>query len=403
MVDAKEKFTCSGCTACANACPAGCIVMKEDEQGFLYPVIDHEKCIQCGLCDTICEKAAAQTEEKKAPAGYGAVAKDTSLQRNSSSGGVFSLLCEEIIASGGVVAGAAFASDYKSVRHELVDRREDLRIFRGAKYLQSELGGIFSSVAQSLQDGRTVLFSGTPCQVDGLKAYIGEGGENLICVDMICHGVPSPLVWKKYCGEIEKKERGHVRSVNFRYKKYSWEKPSVETKTEHEKIIFRTKKEDPYMRLFLSDFTLRPSCYECRHKGINRKSDITIADFWGIDKVLPELASESGNSLVLVHTEKGRELFRKIQDHVNLKETDPVEALKYNGSAVHSSSKPMKLEEFWHLLDGSSVEELADGFAPVSSKTGVKSAITHSAVYKLLKKGKKVNMENGVLIIVETE
>ena len=401
MVDTKEKHTCSGCTACVSACPIGCISMQEDEQGFLYPVIDHERCIKCDACDKVCEKAATRVEVKEAPVGYGAVAKDPSLPRKSSSGGIFSLLCEDILSQGGVVAGASFTSDYKAVRHELVSQSEELSKLRGAKYLQSDLGNTFLAIEECLRSGMKVLFSGTPCQVDGLKAFIGEKSENLICIDMVCHGVPSPMIWRKYCSEIEKKEKGYIRFVNFRHKKYPWEKPSVDTQFKNEKIIFRTKSEDPYMRLFLSDYTLRPSCYQCQHKGVNRKADITIADFWKINRVLPELANDAGNSLVLAHTDKGRDIIQRIWGKMNVKETDPIEAIKYNGSAVRSSSEPQDLDKFWDSQASLSVEKLAFEYAPITSKNGVKSVISHSAVYGLLKKGKKVNMENGILLIIE--
>ena len=398
MVTDKEKNSCTGCTACVNACPKSCICMKPDSQGFLYPHIDLELCIGCGACDRVCELASKNPDSAAVCIGYGAIAKDKELQLCSSSGGVFTLLSSEVLSQGGVVVGVAMSQDNKTALHKLAYNKEDISQFRGAKYLQSNVGESFQQVRDLLKEGKDVLFSGTPCQVDGLKAYIGSNDERLLCIDLVCHGAPSPLVWQKYCGEIEKEYKGNISSVSFRHKKYSWEKPRVEC-ADSSKILYRSKTEDPYMRLFLNDYILRPSCYECTHKGVDRKSDITIADFWGVDGIAPGFSNGAGVSLVTIHTEKGLQYFEKTMDYLEICEVDPLQSYKHNGAALRPAKKPGKMDVFWQDLDEKSIEQLADEYAAVNDS--LKSKIKKSAIYGLIKKNKKVNMENGICFVIK--
>ena len=403
MITDKDRNSCTGCTACVNVCPRKCIAMKSDEKGFLYPCIDMDSCIGCGACDNVCETAGRSADPDMILKGYGAIAKDRDLQIHSSSGGIFTLLSNTVIAEGGVVFGAVMTNDHKSAEHIAVYSGSDIAALRGAKYLQSDLSDCYSRAGELLHDGRTVLFSGTPCEIDGLKAFLGEENDNLLCVDMICHGVPSPQVWKKYCKEVEKKHNGRIKSVNFRLKKYSWEKPRVDHKGEKCKTVFHSKNEDPFMRLFLRDYILRPSCYECTHKGISRKSDITLGDFWGVDKVAPGFSDGAGTSLVIVHTEKGMRYFDKIRGTARIVEVDPVKAVAYNGSAVKSAPKPQKADEFWSVYQDQTVDALANLFSPISSNIKAKELAKHSSVYGLIKKNKKLNMENGIAFEICSE
>lgn len=398
MVTSKERNTCTGCTACVNVCPKNCITMDYDEQGFLYPHIDQRLCIECSACDKVCEQAARSVTQTSGLKGFGAVAKNKELQSKSSSGGVFTLLCDEVLSRQGVVFGVAMADNNRTAEHRAATNEDELSPFRGAKYLQSSMGDCFKRVRGLLDEGKEVLFSGTPCQVDGLKACIKENDDNLLCVDIVCHGVPSPMIWRKYCDEIEGAYRGGISTVNFRHKKYSWEKPHVDC-NENCTVVFRSKTEDPYMRLFLQDYTLRPSCYECQHKGMNRKSDITIADFWGVDKIIPGFSNGAGTSLVIIHTEKGRKYFEAIMDKVQVQETDVKKALEFNGAALRSARKPERLEEFWKELVSSKLEKLADKYAP--GKDELKTKIKQTPLYGFLKKGKKVNMENGICFVID--
>ena len=398
MITDKEKNACTGCTACAKICPKSCITMKYDKQGFLYPFVDQELCINCGACDRVCEQTSSPLAHATLQKGFGAISKDKELQLKSSSGGIFSLLCNEIFLRQGAVVGVAMTGDNKGAVHRVAYNEQEVSAFRGAKYLQSDLGEIFSKIDQLLKDGKEVLFSGTPCQVAGLKACIKENDDNLLCVDMVCHGVPSPMIWKKYCKEVEEVHNGVISAINFRHKKYSWEKPHVDCNNNCT-VIFRSKTEDPYMRLFLQDYTLRPSCYECQHKGLNRKADITIADFWGVDKIIPGFSNGAGTSLVIIHTKKGSKYFEKIKGQIKMQEVELQMALEFNGAALKSAKKPDSLEEFWQDQYSVKTEKLADKYAPVKNELKVK--IKRTPLYGLLKKGKKVNMESGICFVID--
>ncbi len=404
MVDEKEKENCSGCTACISACPTGCIEMRKDGKGFLYPYIHHDHCIQCGLCDKVCEAASLKKDVAALPKGFGAYAKDEKLRLNSSSGGIFTLIADKVLEMNGVIAGASFTKDFRSVRHIIADSKEQIAAFRGAKYLQSNVGNTFRQIKALLENGRKVLFSGTPCQVDGLKAYLKTDYDNLLCIDIICHGVPSPLVWAKYCDEVENKFGGKLTKVNFRYKKYSWEDLDMTVLNNGKKGFYLSKEEDPYMRLFLKNFSLRPSCYNCSHKGINRKSDITVADFWGVNQIAPELSDGKGTSLLLVHTEKGLMYVNAINNAVKAAEVDAGKAVNLNKSAIRSVKKPVKAAEFWKDFENLAIDRLAEKYVPVSTKNQIKQAVRKTKLYGALKKagGSSVNMESGLLFLSDT-
>lgn len=400
MIDTKEKNLCSGCTACVHICPRKCISMKRDAQGFLYPVIDHDLCIECGACDRVCELASHDAVQGAPQRTFGVIANDSELQKNSSSGGVFSLLAGAVLQEKGVVAGAAMAPDQRTANHILIDSPDDLDKLRGAKYVQSDPGDIFPVIGNCLKEGRKVLFSGTPCQVDGLKAFLKEEDENLLCVDMICHGVPSPMIWEKYCDEIEAGEAGRIVSVRFRHKKYPSEKPSFENTQSGDILLYNTKNDDPYMRLFLNDYTLRPSCYSCAHKGLERKADITIADFWGVNKILPGFSNGAGTSLVIVHTQKGMKYLEAAAEQAQIQETDCETALSRNGSALRSAKRPADADAFWQKQSSMTVPGLADMFAPQNKKSALRSAVKKSAVFRLLKGEKNTAVEDGILFII---
>lgn len=403
MVDSKEKSICTGCTACMSACPKNCISMEKDELGFQYPVIDHEVCIECGTCDQVCKNASTRLISSGPPKAFGAIANDLPLRLSSSSGGVFTILAQKIISEGGVAFGAAMSSDFYSVEHICARDSSELEKLRGSKYLQSNMGTQFSEVKKLLQNGTTVMFTGTPCQIAGLRAFLSQDYPNLLCVDFICHGVPSVKIWEKYCHEIELHAHGKISAVSFRHKKYSWERFSTFLETDEREAFFKSKVEDPFLRLFLGNYILRPSCYKCKHKGISRKSDITIADFWGVSDVLPELSDGNGTSLIIVQSEKGMGYIEKVSEKLTIVETDAVEAVNHNKAGIRSAKKPANIEAFWQDVESISVAGLADKYAPISAKRRFKTMAVKSPLYGLLKNlmgGGKVNMINGILIII---
>lgn len=338
MITIKEKAKCSGCYSCINICPKKCIEMREDEEGFEYPVVNKNVCINCNLCEKHCpiENKERNIEE---PIAYAAINKNEEIRRESSSGGMFTLLAEAILDKGGVVYGAAFNDEY-IVEHIKVTQKEDLKLLRGPKYVQSKIGTIYEDVRDSLQNGKWVYFTGTPCQVDGLLTYLGKEDSHLICQDIVCHGVPSPKIWKWYLKQIK---LNNAR-ISFRDKSTGWE--SYSFTINQKKKFTQYASDNLYMRAFVKNLSLRPSCYECQSKGIKRKSDITLGDFWGINKVCPEMQDGKGTSLIFVSSEKGIRLLNEIKDKIELRKVTIADAVKYNPAIIVSSSQPTERTEF---------------------------------------------------------
>ena len=296
MIHIQNKIDCCGCHACAQICPQHCITMQPDAEGFLYPQIDETACIHCNLCEKVCPILQSLEEPKdKTPAAYAAINKDDDIRRQSSSGGVFTLLAEYILAQGGVVFGAAMADDQRSVRHIAVETPEDLAALRGSKYLQSTIGNTYGEAKQALQAGRKVLFTGTPCQIEGLKSFLqGREYPNLYCMDVICHGVPSPLAWQTYVSEQETRAGVPARRTFFRHKKYGWKTFALLLEFSNNKAYECVLSKDAFMQAFLQNACLRPSCHACHFKKLNRVSDITVADYWGVQNQQPDMDDDKG-------------------------------------------------------------------------------------------------------------
>ena len=300
---------CTGCTACARGCPKAAIRMERDREGFSYPVIDPEKCIRCGHCTAICPILHTQ-EQKAVPAAFAAWNRDDKVRKDSTSGGVFTALAEYVLESGGVVYGAAMDGK-QHLRHIACFRKEDLWRLRGAKYVQSDLGDIYREVKEKLRS-RLVLFSGTPCQVDGLYRYLGSRPENLITCDLVCHGVPSPGVWEDMARSIEQRKGKGLQAVRFRNKVTNWKNSHFTTVYDDGTVdtapLFATE----YGRAFGRALFLRPSCHSCAYTNLNRPGDFTLGDFWGLkDDELPE-EQEKGINLLLVNTAHGSHIFDQL-------------------------------------------------------------------------------------------
>lgn len=346
MIEIKNKTQCCGCAACANICPKECISMVADQEGFLYPSVNTVECINCDACVRVCpELNIISSIGEGLPSAYAAYALDESIRQESSSGGVFTVLADYVLKDGGVVFGAAFDDDF-NVRHIFVDKKEDMYKLRGSKYLQSRTENCYILAKKFLNDGKKVLYSGTPCQIVGLHNYLGKDYKNLILVDIICHGVPSPLVWQKYLQSLPQASSGHKpRRISFRHKYYGWKRYSVSIKYDDTEYLCEFGK-DKFMQAFLRDLCLRPSCYECPSKGEERVSDFTIADFWGIQDVMPEMDDDKGTSLVIIHTKKGKTIFNGVVVNIKYKVVDFYSAIKYNESMVKSVSMPMRRNSF---------------------------------------------------------
>lgn len=339
MIEIKDKKGCCGCTACQQICPKRCITMQPDDEGFLYPAVDINACIDCGMCEKVCPELNRNIKTKPL-ATYAAINPDLHVRMKSSSGGIFSMLAEETIEDGGVAYGAAFDRDW-SVRHIKVESSEVLASLRGSKYLQSNLGDIFKDIRTELNSGRRVLFSGTPCQISGLKKFLRKDYPNLTTVDFVCHGVPSPTVWHSYLKESSQNQIAAITDISFRDKKNGWKnyEVSIESKKGDNKTInSETFNRNPYIQAFLANLTLRPSCYDCPVKGCSSRSDITLGDFWGIEHIDPSVDDDRGVSLVMVNTSKGNELIQRLG--IELKDEEYDLAVRYNPSIAKSVNIP---------------------------------------------------------------
>lgn len=372
-----DKQKCSGCHACFNICPKQSITMVADPEGFLYPQIDSEKCIDCGLCKKACPILKDYSGNKGM--AYACMNKNEEIRMESSSGGVFTLIAELVIDRGGVVFGAAF-DDELNVCHLEIKDKLGLERLRGSKYLQSTIGESYKSAKRYLEDGKTVLFSGTPCQISGLKAFLDKEYENLITQDIICHGVPSPAIWQKYLKYLSltrNKKINKEKKPKFREKFQGWYGYSLSVFFEDE--IFRQRSGDNlYMKAFLSNLCLRQSCYTCQSKSLERESDITLADFWGIDKILPDMFDNKGTSLVIVNTKKGQRLFDEVSDKMVYKSVDIDVAVKDNPSAYKSCEKNKKRNSFM-------AEITAQNFDCIVEKYVKKTSVLNRGLNKLKK------------------
>jgi coenzyme F420-reducing hydrogenase beta subunit len=334
---------CTGCHACFSACPTNAISICRDYAGFLYPTINQELCVDCNLCVRICpinKIARSDTNNSALPKAFACINADGLIRYESSSGGAFTAFAEEILSNGGVVFGARFDPEFNVV-HDYTETIEGLSKFRGSKYVESSIGLTLKIAKQFLQEGRLVLFSGTPCQIEGLLSFLGKEYQNLITIDLICHGVPSPMIWAKYIRYRNKQYKSTPERVSFRDKRLGWKLFSLSIEYQNMRKYSKSLNDDLYMQLFLNNVCLRESCYKCKFKVLHRKSDITIADFWGIERKNPELFDNRGTSLLLIHSSKGYELTKLISNKVHLVDMDLGEAISNNMNAIKSAQKPI--------------------------------------------------------------
>lgn len=353
---------CCGCSACENICPQKCINLTENKDGFYYPQIMKADCINCGLCAETCPVNAVdnknKTQKQSDIVAYAAYADDDKLRSKSTSGGIFSLLAEQIIKSDGVVFGAAFSSDRKSVRHIAATNNEELSALRASKYLQSLIGNAYTEAKQYLSTGKKVLFSGTPCQIAGLKRFLHKDYDKLLCVDIICHGVPSPKAWKAYIKDCEKKYQKNIKDACFVDKSSGWHNRSIAINFGDDSVYKKLQKDNPYMKAFINDICLRNSCSDCRFKSSNRDSDITLGDFWGVGNFCPQMDDNKGTSLVILNTQKGKDALEGIKADISCRQIDFIDAV--SGNPAYSQSYPANphRKEFFDGLDSTGFDNL---------------------------------------------
>lgn len=349
MIHIEDKTLCCGCTACASICPEGAIAMVPDALGFMYPEVSTGLCIDCGLCESICPFSNQDTENVPLKI-LAAKNPDSKIRDISSSGGVFTLLAQKTLSEKGVVFGARFDKKWNVV-HDYTETVEGLADFRGSKYVQSDIRDTFRQTRDFLESGRHVLYSGTPCQIAGLKNFLRKEYERLLTVDVICHGVPSPVVWQKYLKETT--PAGYtVTDVNFRSKISGWKKPSMEIRYDEENrhnIYQKIFPDNTYMSAFLSNLSLRPSCFRCPAKSGKSGSDITLGDFWGIEDILPEFDDDRGCSLVFANTGKGQETVNRLAIISSVQSY--ASALEKNINIMLPVRKPVNYGFFMYMLN----------------------------------------------------
>lgn len=361
----QNKWQCCGCAACSLVCPTDCITMRSDDEGFLYPTIDNQKCVNCNKCENICPVLNNNDSDMSfEDEAYASINKNIDARKSSSSGGIFWLLAENILDQNGIVFGAAFNEKFE-VEHTYISNKSDIYKLQGSKYVQSNVGRSYAEAERFLKNGTVVLYTGTPCQIAGLKVYLKKDYENLICQDIICHGVPSPKIWKEYVRYREKKAHSSVRRMSFRHKKYGWKTYSVLLDYSNNTKYVEIMSLDLYMRLFLANLSLRPSCYKCAFKGIKRQADITLADFWGINDINPAMNDNLGTSLVIIHSNRGKNIYEQIQGKILSQKVDLEKCVQYNTAMTESVPQPKNRDAFFDYFKENGVDRHIEKFVHV--------------------------------------
>lgn len=342
----REKKDCSGCSACADACPVDAIRMRPDKEGFLYPVIDESACIHCGKCDKVCGFKAVNNREARyeLPKAFGIKHKVDAVRQSSRSGAAFVAFSDLILEQGGAVYGAAMQDDF-SVSHIRAVTAEQRDRMKTAKYVQSDVTSVYPLVEADLKAGMSVLFSGTPCQVAGLRAMLESkhvDTQCLVCCDLVCHGVPSPMVWKDYLAYVQEIHGGSITAANFRDKSFGWDShcESFTIEGKRKKVVSRD-----YTDLFYDHIMFRPACHNCKFANVNRPGDLTLADFWGIEKNDPSFDDNRGVSLVLVSSSKGKNLLDQAKAYLDWFECELTNCIQ--PTLVKPSAPSPRREQFW--------------------------------------------------------
>lgn len=381
----EKKEDCYGCSACANVCPKMAITMCQDEQGFLYPVIDDKMCVDCGLCQKVCQIGNEKKFIYPAVSECLGVKNQDFIRQKSSSGGIYTAISdlillnsEKIFGGGhknGVCAGVIFDNDYK-VKHVLAHTQMERDLFRGSKYVQSSIENTYKQIVSELRNNVPVLFTGTPCQVAGLRAYLQgtkTSEELLVTNDVVCHGVPSPGVWKDYVDFLQKKYNSKLTEFTFRNKKVGWRGYNISAGFENGKIVGNEKSTKIFTNLFLKDIMLRPSCFYCPYAQMGRCSDITIGDFWGIEKAIPDFSDNQGISMVLLNTQRGEKVFDKVCTTLEIEKCSVNKLTQHN--LYTSTQHGEDYDRFW-------IDYHNGGFIKVAKKYGGYGALSKLRYYK---------------------
>lgn len=383
IICTKEK--CTGCGVCVDVCEKQAIIMKPDRHGFFYPEIIDDICINCSACQRKCPALAEEKNDNYVRSIYAAWNKNKGVRKTSSSGGVFSVLVDHALCQSGVVAGAMWNENYE-VHHTIIDSKKDMFLLRGSKYLQSHTDSIYAKVKECLLAGKKVLFSGTPCQNHALKNYLGKNYDDLITVDVICHGVPSDRVFQRYLNERSENGKREIKQIRFRHKKPYWDWCNVTIDYENGQPYSVSTTEDSYYTLFNIGYSLRPSCSQCKYASQTRIGDITLADFWGfLPKGFKMHRFLLGVSLVMINTPKGESVFDQISQSLVFQKASLEDALLSNKALCAPFAVPHeKSIAFWNDFEaGMSIDQLRDKYAKNTIMKPSGFSLIYERLYKM--------------------
>lgn len=391
MIDIKDKKDCCGCNACGDICSQGAISFKTDEEGFWYPVVDTALCTDCHLCERVCpilnlEKAKKHGQQY--PKVYGGFHKNVTIRFDSTSGGVFSALANHIYKQKGYVSGAVFNDDW-SVSNYISNNKRDLSRLRSSKYVQSNAEGLYREIKKLLVAGEKVLACGSPCQMAALRTYLVKDYENLIIVDFLCRATNSPKAYRKYLDYLEETHGGKIISIKAKNKDHGWRSLARKVVFDNGKVYYGEGHEDHYRRGYHGNYFERPSCYDCKFKGIPRISDITMGDFWGIDKIAPSLDHNLGTSMILANTDKGIKFVEAIRSKMELKEFTLDDVLLGNRGPVMGNCctepKNFSRVSMFREMDTLRFDELSAKYFPEEKHVIGKKTLLKKAIKYLLK------------------
>lgn len=365
-----RSYKCCGCEICVDACPTKAIIMKEDKEGFKYPSIDNDKCINCGKCLKICpiRNNTYRVKKYEKALAFAVKHKNENTRSESRSGGIFTALSDVVLKNDGVIYGCILNDNFEAI-HYRADTKEIRDLMRGSKYVQSSMSGIANKVIEDLKNDKIVMYTGTGCQVQGIRQVVPTNlQKNLLLVDIVCHGVPSPKIWREYLQYMSKKFKGKITGVDFRNKiEHGW-KDHVETievnRVKHDSKV--------YTNLFYNHVIIRPSCFRCPYKNLNRPGDITIADFWGIDEAVSGFNDNKGVSLVLINDEIGKKYFEKSKNDIIFKSVELEKTLQppLKGNFIEPSNR----KKFWHIYYTKGFEKAIELYG-VIKKASIKDKI----------------------------
>lgn len=374
MIQIIDKSKCCGCNACGDICPKGAITFKTDIEGFWYPEVNMERCIDCGLCEIACPELHVDELKKndyEKPVTIAAINKNMRVRWDSTSGGAFSALADVMYKQGGYVSGAVYNKDF-SVRNLISNNPDDLVRLRSSKYLQSCAEGLYKETRDLLRKGEKVLACGTPCQMAALRSFLHKDYDNLIIIDFICRGVNSPKVYRKYLDSLERKYGGKVLYVKAKNKELGWRNLTRKVVFDNGNVYYGVRMDDDFRRGYHTNVFCRPSCYVCQYKGFPRIADITIADYWGIEKVDKNLDNNIGTSMILLNSKKGEVYFELVKDKLEWEYTQ-FESILPGNSALEKPIEPAKINraQFFEDLDKGTFDDVVQKYFPLQKGKGI--------------------------------